>query len=206
MSNGHSEEGLAATAGPDYNDGHDYHAQEIQDHEQHEREQRMSDLRKDEEHKKTPVTKGDFLNELVKKNHLNINEDIFRKAIRGKEMAFIKRSGIEKIQFTNDIRVKYEVIAMQPDYVVIKAIASMGTDNVFVESFGEATPENTNQKPPYYSAMAEKRALARVVLKICGAYKHGVYGEDEADDFKQPVPSNTFSKDIKGPDTQRKVA
>ena len=141
-----------------------------------------------QEHEETMTTnKKDFLNELVKKNHLNINEDIFRKAIRGKEMAFIKRSGIEKIQFTNDIRVKYEVIAMQPDYVVIKAIASMGTDNVFVESFGEATPENTNQKPPYYSAMAEKRALARVVLKICGAYKHGVYGEDEADDFSNSI-------------------
>ena len=145
-----------------------------------------AEVQQQQEHEETMTTnKKDFLNELVKNNRLNINEDIFRKAIRGKEMAFIKRSGIEKIQFTNDIRVKYEVIAMQPDYVVIKAIASMGTDNVFVESFGEATPENTNQKPPYYSAMAEKRALARVVLKICGAYKHGVYGEDEADDFKQ---------------------
>ena len=134
-------------------------------------------------------SKRDFLNELVKNNHLNIDEDVFRKAIRGKEMAFIKRSGIEKIQFTNDIRVHYEVIVMQPDYVVIKAIATKGPhddiNDFVVESFGEATPENTNQKPPYYSAMAEKRALARVVLKICGAYKHGVYGEDEADDFKQ---------------------
>jgi len=134
-------------------------------------------------------SKRDFLNELVKNNHLNVDEDVFRKAIRGKEMAFIKRSGIEKIQFTNDIRVCYEVITMQPDYVVIKAIASKYVegrkDDMVVESFGEATPENTNQKPPYYSAMAEKRALARVVLKICGAYKHGVYGEDEADDFKQ---------------------
>ena len=166
-----------------------------------------AEVQQQQEHEETMTTnKKDFLNELVKKNHLNINEDIFRKAIRGKEMAFIKRSGIEKIQFTNDIRVKYEVIAMQPDYVVIKAIASMGTDNVFVESFGEATPENTNQKPPYYSAMAEKRGLSRVVLKMVGAYKYNVYGEDEADDFKQPVPSNTFSKDIKGPDTQRKVA
>jgi len=158
-----------------------------------------------QEHEETMTTnKKDFLNELVKKNHLNIDEDIFRKAIRGKEMAFIKRSGIEKIQFTNDIRVRYEVIAMQPDYVVVKAIATK--DDMVVESFGEATPENTNQKPPYYSAMAEKRALARVVLKLCGAYKYGIYGEDEADDFKQPAPSNTFSKDIKGPDAQRKVA
>jgi len=158
-----------------------------------------------QEHEGTMTTsKKDFLNELVKTNHLNIDEDIFRKAIKGKEMAFIKRSGIEKIQFTHDIRVRYEVIAMQPNYAVIKAIATKG--DMVVESFGEATPENTNQKPPYYFAMAEKRALARVVLKICGAYKYGIYGEDEADDFKQPAPSNTFSKDIKGPDTQRKVA
>ena len=149
-------------------------------------------------------SKRDFLNELVQTNQLNVDEDVFRKAIRGKDMAFIKRSGIEKIQFTNDIRVHYEVIVMQPDYVVIKAIATKA--DMVVESFGEATPENTNQKPPYYSAMAEKRALARVVLKICGAYKHGVYGEDEADDFKQLDQRTTFSKDIKGPDAQRKVA
>jgi hypothetical protein len=169
-----------------------------------------AEVQQQQEHEETMTTnKKDFLNELVKKNHLNIDEDIFRKAIRGKEMAFIKRSGIEKIQFTNDIRVRYEVIAMQPDYVVVKAIATKyetNTDDMVVESFGEATPENTNQKPPYYSAMAEKRALARVVLKLCGAYKYGIYGEDEADDFKQPAPSNTFSKDIKGPDAQRKVA
>ena len=160
------------------------HTQEEYQEEQQQRHE--AEVQQQQEHEETMTTnKKDFLNELVKKNHLNIDEDIFRKAIKGKEMAFIKRSGIEKIQFTNDIRVKYEVIAMQPDYVVIKAIASKGLGDVFVESFGEATPENTNQKPPYYSAMAEKRALARVVLKICGAYKHGVYGEDEADDFKQ---------------------
>jgi hypothetical protein len=33
--------------------------------------------------------------------------------------------------------------------------------------------------------MAEKRALARVVLKITGAYKFGIFGEDESDDFKR---------------------
>ena len=169
-----------------------------------------AEVQQQQEHEETMTTnKKDFLNELVKKNHLNIDEDIFRKAIRGKEMAFIKRSGIEKIQFTNDIRVRYEVIAMQPDYVVVKAIATKyetNTDDMVVESFGEATPENTNQKPPYYSAMAEKRALARVVLKICGAYRHGVYGEDEADDFKQLDHRTNFSNDIKGPDAQKQAA
>ena len=164
-----------------------------------------AEVQQQQEHEETMTTnKKDFLNELVKKNNLNIEEDVFRKAIRGKDMAFIKRSGIEKIQFTNDIRVRYEVIVMQPDYVVVKAIATKG--DMVVESFGEATPENTNQKPPYYSAMAEKRGLSRVVLKMVGAYKYNVYGEDEADDFKQTTHRTSFSEDIQGPDAQKKVA
>ncbi len=155
-------------------------------------------------------SKRDFLNELVKINHLNVDEDIFKRNLGNKEMAFITRTGIEKIQFNNDIRVQYEVIAMQPDYVVVKAIATKGPhddiNDIVVESFGEATPENTKQKPPYYSAMAEKRALARVVLKMCGAYKHGVYGEDEADDFKRPSHNTSFSEGVRGPDAKKKVA
>jgi len=140
------------------------------------------------------TTHREFLNELVRANGLippPDEEDLFQLKF-GNKAWIIKRTGIEKIQFNNDIHVRYEVIAMQPDYVVIKAIASKGfgvsyakdAGDLVVESFGEATPENTKQKPPYYSAMAEKRALSRVVLKLCGAYKHGVYGEDEADDFK----------------------
>ena len=75
MSNGHSEEGLAATAGPDYNDGHDYHAQEIQEREQHESSatdmkgidaQQMRELRmqvlnlKDDTHKMSIALKRPF--------------------------------------------------------------------------------------------------------------------------------------------------
>jgi len=33
--------------------------------------------------------------------------------------------------------------------------------------------------------MAEKRAKNRAVLKLCGAYKYGVYSEDESEDFRQ---------------------
>jgi hypothetical protein len=172
---------------------------------QEDQQRHEAEVQQWQEHEETMTTnKKDFLNELVKKNHLNVDEDVFRKAIRGKDMAFIKRSGIEKIQFTNDIRVRYEVIAMQPDYVVVKAIATKG--DMVVESFGEATPENTNQKPPYYSAMAEKRGLSRVVLKMVGAYKYNVYGEDESDDFKQLDQRVNFSEDVKGPDRYRKVA
>ena len=126
-------------------------------------------------------TKKEFLTELVKSNGLDIDEDIFRLTLGGKQVAIITRAGIEKIQYHNNIEVRYSVESIvQPDFVVVKAIAKKG--DIVVESFGEASANNTKQSYPV--AMAEKRALARVVLKISGAYKYGVFGEDESDDFK----------------------
>jgi hypothetical protein len=126
-------------------------------------------------------TKKEFLTELVKTNGLDIDEDIFRLTLGGKQVAIITRAGIEKIQYHNNIEVRYSVESIvPPDFVVVKAIAKKG--DVVVESFGEASANNTRQSYPV--AMAEKRALARVVLKISGAYKYGVFGEDESDDFK----------------------
>ena len=66
---------------------------------------------------------------------------------------------------------------------VIKAIAKMG--NVVMESYGEASSKNTKQAYPV--AMAEKRSLSRVVLKITGFYKYNVMGQDESEDFKREV-------------------
>ena len=126
-------------------------------------------------------TKKEFLTELVKANGLDVDEDIFRLSLGGKQVAIIARTGIEKIQYHNNIEVRYSVESIvPPDFVVVKAIAKKG--DVVVESFGEASANNTRQSYPV--AMAEKRALARVVLKISGAYKYGVFGEDESDDFK----------------------
>ena len=126
-------------------------------------------------------TKKEFLTELVQANGLDIDEDIFRLTLGGKQVAIITRAGIEKIQYHNNIEVRYYVESIvPPDFVVVKAIAKKG--DVVVESFGEASANNTRQSYPV--AMAEKRALARAVLKISGAYKYGVFGEDESDDFK----------------------
>lgn len=47
-------------------------------------------------------------------------------------------------------------------------------------SIGEASPKNNKNAYPF--AMAEKRAKDRVIIKLVGL--HGVYSEDEADDFK----------------------
>lgn len=128
------------------------------------------------------ATNSELLRELYVKNGLVKDEDTYDLPY-GTGLTIITRDGIEKIQYNNNIQVRFEVVTMQPDFVVIKAIATKG--DVVVESFGEATPKNTKQNPPYYSAMAEKRALSRVILKISGFYKYGVFGQDESDDFKK---------------------
>ena len=43
-------------------------------------------------------SKKEFLTELVKDNDLNLEEDIFRMPLGGKQVAIITRTGIEKIQ------------------------------------------------------------------------------------------------------------
>lgn len=127
------------------------------------------------------TTKNDMLRELFVANGLVKGEDTHELKFGGRGLTIITRNGIEKIQYHNDIRVTYHVEKMEPDFVVIRAIATKG--DVTVETFGESSPSNTKQTYPV--AMAEKRALSRAVLKITGFYKFGVFGEDESDDFKR---------------------
>ena len=129
------------------------------------------------------MLRSEFMNKLVKDNNLYREEDLFEFKRGSKSIWIIKRQGIEKIQYNNDIHVRFEWIRMEKDYAVVKAIGKKG--DLIVESFGESTSENTIHQPPYHSAMAEKRGLSRVVLKIVGAYKFGIMGEDESDDFKE---------------------
>ena len=130
------------------------------------------------------ATRREFLNELVQDNGLVTEEDLFELKFGSRSTWIIKRTGIEKIQYNNDIQVKFDAIVTDRDFAVVKATASKDNWNGSIETYGSAWLEK-NSKNNYMAEMAEKRALARAVLKICGAYKHGVYGEDEADDFKQ---------------------
>ena len=132
---------------------------------------------------KPPATRKEFLNKLVKDHGLVIDDDIFNKD--GK-WAIIKLSGVEKIQNNLNIRVTFESEKLERDWAVIKATAVGQRDSV--QSYGEATKgnyPNGNVSHTYVVAMAEKRAKARSVLKLCGAYKYGVYSEDESEEFKQ---------------------
>ena len=128
-------------------------------------------------------TKNEVLRELFIENGLVKGEDTHELKFGSKALTIITRSGIEKIQYHNDIEVSYKLESINPEFVVVKATAVK--DDVRIESYGEASPANTKQAYPV--AMAEKRALSRVVLKIAGFYKFGVFGEDESDDFKEKV-------------------
>lgn len=72
--------------------------------------------------------------------------------------------------------------------IVIKATGTMrGSDDRLKEmqTFGEASDDNLKQGYPF--AIAEKRALSRIVLKLAGMYEYGFFGEDESDEFKDAI-------------------
>jgi hypothetical protein len=118
------------------------------------------------------------LNELYVKNGLT-KDDVFKH----KFYTIISRAGIDKIQANNNIVINYDLAHNSQDNkcIIIKATAQCG-DKV-IQTYGEASPQNTTNAYPV--AMAEKRAMSRAVLKLTGFYELGHFGEDEADDFKR---------------------
>lgn len=124
-------------------------------------------------------TKKDILRRLFKANDL-VEEDVYKDK-RG--FVIITRTGIDKIVSKQNILVAYEPITMTPEWVVLRATASVKTSSGETRnmmSFGEASDDNLmggGKKFPV--AMAEKRAMSRVVLKIAGFYEQGVFGQDE---------------------------
>jgi len=117
----------------------------------------------------------DRLNALFVENGLDTSDTFI-----SPQFAIITRTGIEKIQANHNVDVRFEIVSDNPGFVVIKAIATTERDGrvYTIETFGEASPQNNRTKFPF--AMAEKRALARAVLKIVGLYAHdGVISEDE---------------------------
>jgi|TARA_R110002074_G_scaffold294532_3_gene466137 hypothetical protein len=127
---------------------------------------------------KVAETKKDILRRLFIANNL-VKEDVFKHA----HYTIITRAGVDKIQAAQGIEIKYEIanLAETHDHCLIKAYGKMGER--YIETFGEASPKNN--KNAYPVAMAEKRAMSRIVLKLAGFYEHGFFGEDESDDFKK---------------------
>lgn len=104
----------------------------------------------------------------------------------------IARTGIEKIQGHNNIGIDLQLCAAAVDFAVVKATAERtvrpegaktGGKKISIQSLGSANAKNS--QVTYYAEMAEKRAKSRAILQLMGFYALGVYGEDEADDFKR---------------------
>lgn len=148
------------------------------------------------------ATDTTVLKELAARYQLTGND--FFKSPQG--FVIITRTGIEKIMHKDEISVEYDLIRAHPTEdssqgdVIIKAKAytKKPSENdgdmrtYFAESFGSANEHNCTVKttragkklPHYPVETAEKRAMARSVLKLTGFYKEGVFSEDESDDFK----------------------
>lgn len=141
------------------------------------------------------MNNAERLNELYKKYGLT-KDDYFK---HGKGFyTIITRSGIDKIQAKAGINIEYDLTYHSPDLktAVIKANGTMPSSKdvglVNIQTYGEVNPQNNNN--PYPIAMAEKRAMSRCVLKLSGFYELGVFGEDEATDFKRPNPATQALK------------
>lgn len=118
------------------------------------------------------------LTELYKKYELT-REDVFKH----QHYLIITRSGIDKIQAIEGIKINYEVIRCETNFAVVKASTKD------LQTFGSAIKgkdfKDGNTNSWYVMEMAEKRAMSRMVLKTCGFYELGVFGEDESEDFKK---------------------
>lgn len=139
------------------------------------------------------MTHKEFLKTLYTIHNL-VEEDVYvierkiKNSNTKKKIPIITRSGIEKIQNQNNIKVAFETIYCDSDGVVLKAIsmrfdASADEFVPMVETYGSATIKNC--KIHFLVETAEARALARVIIKTMKWT--GVYGEAEVEN--QPAES-----------------
>ena len=88
-----------------------------------------------------------------------------------------KLAGYKKLKFD-----KPEIIHQNVSQKEVVLLVTGHCNGISEWSFGEATPSNNKNAYPY--AMAEKRAIDRVILKLIGIHGY-MYSEIEADDFKK---------------------
>jgi len=79
------------------------------------------------------ATTKELLRELFIKNGLDKEEDTWELPY-GKKSTIITRTGIEKIQFHNNINVTFVLESKDPEFLIVKAIASK--DGQYMESYG----------------------------------------------------------------------
>ena len=120
------------------------------------------------------------IKELSKK--YNLTKDDYWQEPRSKKW-ITTHDTCEKIASIENIIIQPpQIINSEKDLVRMIVVAKKGDKVMWAD--GEA--DSTNCKINYKFAMASKRAIDRVILKLIDAYQYGIYSEVEADDFKKP--------------------
>jgi hypothetical protein len=138
----------------------------------------------------------DFIREIFRKASVQIDRDDVWSVQASR---VVKHKALERLAAALGILyAPPQILRAEKDEAVILVTGSLGDKSEW--SIGEACI-NVNYKvsgkqAAYVYAMAEKRAKDRVILKLAGL--HGVYSEDEADDFKQQ-PEHTAPKQPQSP-------
>jgi len=120
----------------------------------------------------------------LKRMYLDFNlceSDVFQH----KNYLILTRSGIEKIMAKSGVTVTYEIIKSERDFASVKATSHYNDKSL--ETTGSAlrgaTYKDGNTLSHYVLEMAEKRSMARAVLKILNLYEYNVKSVDESDEF-----------------------
>ena len=126
--------------------------------------------------------------EILKEKYIKYNltkDDVFKH----QHYIIITRSGIEKIQAIENININFNVVKCETNFAAVCCFANFVGDETVIQTFGSALKGNSfkdgNTNSWYVLEMAEKRAMSRAVLKLTGFYELGVFGEDEAEEFKK---------------------
>jgi|TARA_R100000084_G_scaffold79676_1_gene36529 hypothetical protein len=128
--------------------------------------------------------KAKELLEKIYKEHNLEREDLY---VDKRGFVIIKRTGIEKIQFQNNITAKFDVLKCDKDECVMKCTAET-LDGGYIETHSSANNNNCTNK--FYVETCEKRVLGRAVLKLCRIYEDGeVFSSDEIEN----QPPNTLN-------------
>jgi hypothetical protein len=143
-------------------------------------------------------------------------DDIFTKAMPIKNekkelvgyslMLIVKRQGISKLQDHFHIKVKVEEKHIErytykdstgKEYVGwdvwMYGTGYVKKDNKTKEVWSYSSANHKNCSNEYVVETCEKRLKARIVLELADLYQHGVFSEDESNDFEE---NQTPTKDL----------
>jgi hypothetical protein len=111
-----------------------------------------------------------------------------------KHFVIVNKIGIEKIAEKERVKFMIKVIDANSTYSAVECnawIEYAKSGEIRIESFQYASASSLNSNNNYYLEMAIKRAKAKCVLDLVGAYSKGIYSEAESDEFTQDQKKNS---------------